>query len=270
MEKEQIASVTRSVIPSRQGRLVLSMEQDLPLLELIRDCTYITRPQIEQLGRSRESYRSRTRRLSRLVEMRQLETHEQALPYNGMVYSIGRAGLATLEVIGNGLLNVTSETESLSNDRQIPHYLGINRSRVRLQQTFKVRSWWSDRVLQSLNIMSNAPTIKDYDAIVEVDLSPERTIKIGFEYERSLKSRDRYADIRRLLEREESVAGVLYVSEGEQAAVALSGLVYSTRCPVAIATTSSLEAQGADAEIRRVSSGKVVRSKLNAFLASLK
>jgi Replication-relaxation len=270
METEQIAPVTRRVIPPSPGRLTISMERDIPLLELVRDCTYITRSQIEELGSWQESYRNRNRRLNRLVEIQHLTTHGQTLPYKGMVYSIGRAGLATLEVIGNGLLNVTSESESLSKDLQIPHYLGINKSRVRMLEAFKVRSWWSDRVLQSLNIMSNSPTIKDYDAIVEIDLSTDRPIKVGFEYERTLKSKERYADIRRLLDREESVSGVLYVAEGEQAAVALSGLVYSLRCPVATTTTSQLEAHGADAEVRRVSGSKVVRSKLNSFLFSLK
>jgi hypothetical protein len=270
METEQIASSARRVVTLQPGRLIISTEKDIPLLELVRDCTYITRSQIEQLATWQESYRNRNRRLNRLVYMRQLTTHGQALPYKGMVYSVGRAGLATLEVIGNGLLNVTSESETLSNDLQIPHYLGINKSRMRMGEAFKIRSWWSDRVLQSLNIMSNSPTIKDYDAIVEIDLSPERLIKVGFEYERTLKSKDRYADIRRLLDREESVSGVLYVTEGEQIAVALSGLVYSLRCPVAITTTSQLEARGADAEVRTVSGGKVVRSKLNSFLMFLK
>jgi hypothetical protein len=276
METEQIASSTRRVIPSRRGHLAISGERDIPLLELVRDCTYITRPQIEELGigqvgRWKETYRNRTRRLTRLVDMGQLTMHGQALPYRGMVYSIGRAGLVTLEFIGNGLLNVTSESEALSNDRQIPHFLGLNQARIQLLSSFTIRNWLSDRVLQSLNISTNTPTAKDYDAIFELALTgPDRLIKVAFEYERTLKSRERYAEIRGLLETEAGVSGVLYVVEGWQAVNALSGLVYSRRCPVAITMTSWLGARGADAEVRMVSGNTIVRSKLNSFLLSLK
>jgi hypothetical protein len=135
MQQEQIASVTRGRVATPQGRLTISGERDIPLLELIRDCTFITRSQIEQLSRvpgavrgfsKTESYRSRTRRLSRLIEIQQLTTHGQMLPYKGIVYSIGRAGLATLEVLGNGLLNITSGSDVLSK---------IDRSRTTWEST---------------------------------------------------------------------------------------------------------------------------------------
>jgi hypothetical protein len=274
METEQIASVTRGRVATRKGRLTISGERDIPLLELIRDCTYITRSQIEQLSRvpgavrgfsKTESYRSRTRRLSRLVEIQQLATHGQMLPYQGVVYSIARAGLSTLEVLGNGLLSVTSGSDVLSNDRQISHYLGINRARVQLSTAFDIRKWWSDRVLQSHNISSNIPTVKDYDAIFELAQSPDRFIRVGLEYERTMKSRDRYAEIRRQLDREKSVHGVLYVVEGEQPANYLSQLVYSEHLPVATVIASQLEEHGAVAEALVVSSGRVIRSKLKIF-----
>lgn len=270
METEQVVTSAGGRLAHRSGRLVISMEKDIPLLELVRDCTYITRPQIEQLVRQQESYRNRSRRLSRLVEIAHLATHGQETPYSGNVYSIARRGLAVLEVIGKGLFSVTSETEVLSNDLQIAHYLGINKTRLQLLETFHIRKWWSDRVLQSLNIATNSPTVKDYDAIIDVSISQDRVIKLGFEYELTMKSRDRYAEIRRLLEREEGVSGVLYVTESEQTAVVLSGLVYSQRCPVAITTTSQIEVNRASAEVFTASGGKVVRSNLNSFLSILK
>jgi hypothetical protein len=107
--------------------------------------------------------------------------------------------------------------------------------------------------------------VKDYDAVFELALSADRLIRVGFEYERTLKSRDRYAEIRKLLGRETSVAGVLYVVEGEQPANYICQLVYSENCPVAIAIASQLEEHGGSAEILIVSAGKVVRTKLKTF-----
>jgi hypothetical protein len=80
-----------------------------------------------------------------------------------------------------------------------------------------------------------------------------------------MKSRDRYAEIRRQLDREKSVHGVLYVVEGEQPANYLSQLVYSEHLPVATVIASQLEEHGAVAEALVVSSGRVIRSKLKIF-----
>jgi len=270
METEQIASSTRGRVEYR-GRLPrLSLSMDIPLLELIRNSTYITRLQIEQLSRKKEVYRTRTRRLTRLVDLGQLSLREQSFPYDGRIYSIARGGLATLEALGNGLLNVTCESDTLSNDLQIPHFLGLNQTRIRLQRSFAIREWWTDRVLQSLNLASDAPTAKDYDGIMEIAIAQDRMLRIGVEYEKTLKATDRYTEIRKLLENETSVAGVLYVVESENLSQAISGRVFSSRCPVAVTTNSALEALGAEAIVRTVSGNRVVRAKLNGFLASLK
>jgi hypothetical protein len=270
METEQIASSTRRRVEYR-GRLPrLNPDMDIPLLELIRDSTYITRSQIDLLSMQKEISRTRNRRLTKLVDLRQLTLHEATVPYVGRVYSIARGGLVALEALGNGLLNVTSESESLSNDLQIPHFLGLNQTRIRLQKSFNIRHWCSDRLLQSNNYSSTNPTKKDYDGIMEVAISPGRFLRIGVEYERTPKSADRYEQIGQLLESETAVAGVLYVVEGENLAVVLSARVYSTRCPVAVATNSELAAHGADAMVRTVSGAKVVRVGLNGFLSTLK
>jgi hypothetical protein len=270
METEQIASSTRGRVEYR-GRLPrLSLEKDIPLLEVIRDATYITRSQIDHVSRPKEIANSRSRRLARLVDLQQLTLHAPSFPYPGRVYSIARAGLATLEALGNGLVNVTSESERLSNDLQIPHFLGLNQTRIRLGRSFDMRQWWNDRLFQSLNYASNTPTVKDYDAVMEVAISPERLIRVGVEYEKTLKSKERYQDISKLLANETGVAGVLYVVESEPVSVLLSPRVYSARCPVAVTTNSELEANGAEAMSRTVLGNRVVRVGLNGFLATLR
>ena len=63
---------------TQKANLILNPAKDFPLLQLIRDATFISRQQLELLiaGQTKEmNYDSRNRRLARLVELGQIKVY---------------------------------------------------------------------------------------------------------------------------------------------------------------------------------------------------
>ena len=117
---------------THKGKYLLNPKKDLPLLQLIRDATFISRQQIELLiaGRTEEvNYRCRNRRLERLVELNQIQIYPQCFPYPGRIFAITQAGINTLQVTGMGILSVSADTETLADVGQVPHFIGLNQIR---------------------------------------------------------------------------------------------------------------------------------------------
>ena len=260
---------------THKGKYLLNPKKDLPLLQLIRDATFISRQQIELLiaGRTEEvNYRCRNRRLERLVELNQIQIYPQCFPYPGRIFAITQAGINTLQVTGMGILSVSADTETLADVGQVPHFIGLNQIEIAARKAFGVRRWIGDRQLKSLNIASNRPTQKDYDSIAEI-ASPSDSnaiIYLGIEYERTIKSKDRYAQIRKKLEAERQIQGLIYFVDNDEGAVILSREVYSTSLPVGVVIVSQLQANGTDATMRVVQNRSVVRVSVKDYLTSIR
>ena len=259
---------------THKGKYLLNPKKDLPLLQLIRDATFISRQQIELLivGRTEEvNYRCRNRRLERLVELNQIQIYPQCFPYPGRIFAITQAGINTLQVTGMGILSVSADTETLADVGQVPHFIALNQIEIVARKAFGVRRWIGDRQLKSLNIASNRPTQKDYDSIAEI-ASPSDSnavIYLGIEYERTIKSKDRYAQIRKKLEAERQIQGLLYFADTETNASLLSREVYSATVPVGVVIASQFQTNGVDAMLRVVQDRSVIRVSVQDYIASI-
>ena len=259
---------------THKGKYLLNPKKDLPLLQLIRDATFISRQQIELLIASRTeevNYRCRNRRLERLVELNQIQIYPQCFPYPGRIFAITQAGINTLQVTGMGILSVSADTETLADVGQVPHFIGLNQIEIAARKAFGVRRWIGDRQLKSLNIASNRPTQKDYDSIAEI-ASPSDSnavIYLGIEYERTIKSKDRYAQIRKKLEAERQIQGLLYFADTETNASLLSREVYSATVPVGVVIASQFQTNGVDAMLRVVQDRSVIRVSVQDYIASI-
>jgi hypothetical protein len=259
---------------THKGKYLLNPKKDLPLLQLIRDATFISRQQIELLiaGRTEEvNYRCRNRRLERLVKLNQIQIYPQCFPYPGRIFAITQAGINTLQVTGMGILSVSADTETLADVRQVPHFIGLNQIEIAARKAFGVRRWIGDRQLKSLNIASNRPTQKDYDSIAEI-ASPSDSnavIYLGIEYERTIKSKDRYAQIRKKLEAERQIQGLLYFADTETNASLLSREVYSATVPVGVVIASQFQTNGVGAMLRVVQDRSVILVSVQDYIASI-
>jgi hypothetical protein len=240
---------------THKGKYLLNPKKDLPLLQLIRDATFISRQQIELLiaGRTEEvNYRCRNRRLERLVELNQIQIYPQCFPYPGRIFAITQAGINTLQVTGMGILSVSADTETLADVGQVPHFIGLNQIEIAARKAFGVRRWIGDRQLKSLNIASNRPTQKDYDSIAEI-ASPSDSnavIYLGIEYERQIQ-------------------GLLYFADTETNASLLSREVYSATVPVGVVIASQFQTNGVDAMLLVVQDRSVIRVSVQDYIASI-
>jgi hypothetical protein len=264
--------VKRNVLP---GKYSLSVSRDIPMLLTVRDSTFISRHQIESIipttGKP-EHWKNRNRRIRRLINpLGQLVAYPQCFPYPGQVFSITSAGLRTLELAGSALISVTSGTEVLENINQIPHFLGLNAIQIELKKAFNIVNWHGDRYLKSMNIAVGKPTAKDYDSVAFVadPADPRNQIRIGIEYERVLKSKDRYAEIRKNLSAEQQIDGLIYFADNDLIANQLAAVVYSTTLPVCVVTTQELYRLGSNCSILTVRDRQIVRGKLSQFLADM-
>jgi hypothetical protein len=259
------------VTTSGRGRpYSLSPTRDVPILQLVRDSTYITRPQVERLLPSTallEDWTNRNKRLRRLVQLDQLHHHGQMFPYQGQVYSITRAGLGTLETVGRGIHSVTSETDLPSLLVQALHFLGLNEVRASLLKVFTIEDWYGDRMLKSLNILAPNPTAKDYDSIAVVATAlPQTHLRVGIEYERTIKSQTRYAEIRKILDTEKQIDVLMYFTENAETANIMASLVYSTALRVCAVDAPELAKSGAECTVFTVRDRKVMRVPIKQFL----
>jgi hypothetical protein len=256
------------------GKFLLSPAKDLPLLLLIRDATFISRQQIELLiaGRTNElNYHNRNRRLARLAELDQIQIYPQCFPYPGRIFAVTQQGMNTLQVAGLGILSASADTETLADGGQVPHFIGLNEIEIAARKAFGVRQWIGDRQLKSLNIASNRPTEKDYDSIAEVTSPADSNavIHIGIEYERTIKSKDRYAQIRQILDSERQIQGLIYFVDNETNALFVSREVYSATVPVGVVIVSQFQSKGPHAALRVVQDRSVVRVSIQDFVASI-
>ena len=106
---EQISSETGR----RPAAIEYSFERDLPLMEAVRNATFIAQDQLwdemEAAGveHSRRSFNWRLQRLAQACLVTRLPPR---VPYKGAVFTITRSGLECLEACGHGLVSLTSET----------------------------------------------------------------------------------------------------------------------------------------------------------------
>lgn len=176
-----------------------------------------------------------------------------------------------MQLAGMGILSVSADTETLADVGQVPHFIGLNQIEIAARKALNVRQWIGDRQLKSINIAANRPTQKDYDSIAEI-ASPsdsDAVLHLGIEYERTIKSKERYAQIRKSIDAERQIQGLLYFVDNETTAVFLAREVYSATVPVGVVIASQFQASGVDAPLRVVQDRSVIRVSTQDYLASI-
>ena len=186
----------------------------MPLLLHVRNSTFVSKEQLYRFCMDTKLERNRrcfSWRLQRLISSDLIRTLPEVRPYGGAVYAITRFGLATLESYGEGLISISSESRTLPNSLQSPHFLELNEIRRAFFETTCLKKWRSECELTSLNYVIGTSLAKDYDAIAEVNLKGE-SFRLAVEYERSLKSAARYKEIQQSIQDEAQVDLVLYLT----------------------------------------------------------
>jgi hypothetical protein len=89
------------------------------------------------------------------------------------------------------------------------HYLELAEIRAAFRRAGLLREWAGDLEVRSINQSIDLPLAKDYDAIADVQWEAN-TFRIAIEYERSLKSSDRYRELISMIASERQVRLVLY------------------------------------------------------------
>jgi hypothetical protein len=109
-----------------------------------------------------------------------------------IAYAVSKAGLSAIrgnESDTNLCVDVTRDPASMN------HFLGVNRMFTGFLQEFAVNYWMSDFQIRADNMLyGRAGLAKDYDAVTEI-LLQNSTVRIGIEYELSVKSSARYAEL---------------------------------------------------------------------------
>jgi hypothetical protein len=247
----------------------LSVERDLPLLLAVRNSTFVSHDQLLQfmteagLEHHRRCFNWRVRRFIKGAHVRKTDP---IAPYKGAVYAITRFGLGVLESYGEGLVSVSSGSRNLPSILQASHFLELNEIYLALKRTKRLKRWKSERELISLNYVIGTPLAKDYDAIAEIEINGD-SLRVAIEYERTLKSAERYREIQRIIRDEGHVDMLLYVAPSFDLVFSLARefdhpelpmcFVSSTQLKVNLLETTLLFAYGSSHSARAPCAGRM-------------
>jgi|SRR5579859_2944953 len=201
-----------------KGTVSISELRDIPLLLHVRNSKFISHSQLFELMKlasteySRESF---AWRVQRLVTGNYLARCLGDFGNGTIVYRITHRGLIQLESHCHYATVLNSLTQHLPHPSHAWHALELNSVRLALARANVLLSWKSDIETASANTISTNPLEKDYDAIVNV-WNEDCAAAFGLEYERSIKSSQRYDRIRHALEAESKLNCILYLGAGEE------------------------------------------------------
>jgi hypothetical protein len=197
-----------------KGSLFLN-RRDRDLLHAVADARYITHSQLFQLGRymaitfDRPVFNWRVRRLVNGGLLR-----KQVVSYLGAeaLYSITRSGVQALEEMGICFLGGYVEREKDPHEFQLPHVLELNRIHIALLGSGALTRWIPESFIRVVNLSPIHGYAKTYDAVVTLRLGDGEWAELAIEYERTLKSVQKYEKIFEAIENEKRLHTILYLS----------------------------------------------------------
>ncbi len=197
-----------------KGSISLNL-RDRELLHSVADARYITHDQLFQLARlkalefKRAIFNWRVRRLVKSGLLR-----KKVVPYLGTdaLYWITRSGIQALEEMGVTYLGGIVEREKEPRGAQIPHVLELKRIRLALEGSRALVLWVPETFIRAVNLSPALGYAKAYDAVAKVSLGGGASAEFAIEYERTLKSAQKYAKILEAIESERRVQTVLYLT----------------------------------------------------------
>ena len=194
-----------------KGGIDLKSPHDTFMLQTILRARHISHEQLWRFvqGKTREDRRRVFNwRLKRLVDHELVD--RRAFRSRTSVYSIAHEGAEHLVALGEAAALVVTEGLVDLNDRALQHSLELNEIHLALLEARILASWQSDLEIRSVNEFTDFGFAKDYDAVAKIERGG-RSHQIAIEYERTPKARERYADVRRLVEGERRVDCILYL-----------------------------------------------------------
>ena len=200
-----------------KGYINLSEAFDVPVLLHIRNARATFLEQLHELISLDEngmSIRTLRWRLARMEKAGLIRRFSNQRHLGRPVFGITQTGLASLESRGHTLLSLTSTAQKILDPVQIPHALELVNIRLALMRGGILRTWKTDLEIASRNFVLDSLFTKNFDAIAEIDVDGASHC-CGIEYERSPKSPSRYRTIREVLDRDETVETVLYLTASD-------------------------------------------------------
>lgn len=224
-----------------KGYIALSDTCDVPVLLHVRNSRAICFDQLrdllthELLAAIVRSLRWRVTRLENVGLVARLDGQR----FLGKpVYGITQKGLECLESRGHYLVSLPSDTEQILHPSKVAHALELVNIRLAIARAGLLCSWKSDVEITSRNLVAANGTMKDYDAIAEIEVDG-CTRRIGIEYERSAKSVSRYAAIREALDRDKTTDTVLYLTASDDILYLLAMELRATRKRIGFALSEA-------------------------------
>lgn len=196
---------------------VISPTRDIPLLRQVRNSRFIAYQQLFTLLHyqgfepSRSSFSWRVRRL---LSSGHIHACERISWAGHPVYRITQKGLLELESQGHFVPIIHSQTSRPPQIAQVYHALDLNDAQVALANRSVLASWQSEVEIAGANLVSRGGYQKDYDAIVDVWVSGH-VRRFALEYERILKSAERYEELCSTIAAERQIGCILYLGSGQ-------------------------------------------------------
>jgi len=218
-------------------------DRDRDLLHFVADARYITQTQLFQLARSKAVEFDRpvfNWRVRRLVNSGLLR--KQIVPYLGAdaLYSITRAGILALERMGIMYLGGYVEREKDPTEVQIPHVLEMNRIRLALERSHSLVNWIPEVMVRVLNLSPTLGYAKAYDAVATVRTSGGHA-EFAIEYERTLKSAQKYEKILEAIDGERRLRTILYLAPSFEILFSLRSCFERARHDILFALVNEFE-----------------------------
>jgi hypothetical protein len=147
------------------------------------------------------------------------------------IYSISPSGAVLLQSSGECFVPLPSPRGPRDRELKVLHAVELNDLRLTLLRAGLEILWVAESEIRSRNELTPSGYAKDYDALVTVSLAG-RSARFALEYERTLKSNQKYRDIAKLLEDERAVERVLYLLPNYDLVSFLAGFFERVRCLV--------------------------------------
>ena len=227
-------------------------DRDRELLHLVADARYMTHGQLYQLARLRALefkppvFNWRVRRLVNSGLLR-----KQVVPYLGTdaLYFIARGGIHALEEMGIRYLGGYVERKKDPTEAQIPHVLELNRIRIALERSRALVSWIPEVFIRVVNLSPTLCYAKAYDAVAKVSLGDGVWAEFAIEYERTLKSEQKYEKILEAIESERRLHTILYLTPSYEILASLRWYFERTRHDVPFALVEDFKKDVLDTQV---------------------
>jgi hypothetical protein len=199
-----------------KGTIDVNTARDVPLLQQVLHCGFVTGAQLFRfmlLAKYEHSQPAFSNRLRRLNNCGLIEKKSVAALSRGPVYVLTDDGASVLLDAGEpyaGRSGVERSKES------VVHWLDINELWLSLLEAGLLAHWTPASEICSQNDLTRFRYAKDYDAVISVRLGGGE-FRFGFEYERTLKGCERYAEIGACIATDMHLDVILYAASNYHA-----------------------------------------------------